>query len=461
MKRFSPCLFGLVSILLVGSGPGLAQSGQLKDPPPAGNVSSVASASPADDKRSAAELYEEAKTYLDKKFGQFNKLHMPFDQRIADKIKQEQRDLAARYAAQLAGRNSLAGKDLYYLGLLYTLAGNPDGALEAMRGFLAGNVKASGEVAQDARVVVVIQTAKKGLLPEAESRLAEYSRNQPQEVGDRFVLENSVAAAYFRTNDFEHAATHAREMLAAAKLAAEHKKDPETRDDMLAQAGNLLSEAYLRLGKSDDARAMMQELRRLALSLPSGNLYRKATRRLLTFAPSTDLLSVADATPSPPHELPNIGAREWIGRQPIKLSDLRGSVVLLDFWADWCEPCHVMFPKLQKWHQIYKDKGLVIIGVTNYYGHAEGRMLTPAEELGYLRDFKKKFHLPYGFAVADSNENDSNYGVVSIPTTFLIDRRGAVRFISIGVGDAEIATLNEMIKKLIDEPVEKAAAGTR
>jgi len=44
----------------------------------------------------------------------------------------------------------------------------------------------------------------------------------------------------------------------------------------------------------------------------------------------------------------------------------------------------------------------------------------------YLRNFKKKFRLPYGFAIADSRDNDRNYGISGIPTTFLLDRRGAV-----------------------------------
>jgi peroxiredoxin len=78
--------------------------------------------------------------------------------------------------------------------------------------------------------------------------------------------------------------------------------------------------------------------------------------------------------------------------------------------------------------------------------------------LVYLRDFKKRNGLRYGFAVSDEEDNDRNYMVGSIPTTFLIDRRGVVRFISIGSSELEATALQKMIKKLVDEPVPGPAA---
>jgi thiol-disulfide isomerase/thioredoxin len=136
--------------------------------------------------------------------------------------------------------------------------------------------------------------------------------------------------------------------------------------------------------------------------------------------------------------------------------------VLLDFWAHWCGPCRYTFPLLESWHESYKDKGLVILGLTNYFGEAGGKRLTRGEELAYLRDFKKRNRLSYGFAIADSHANDLNYGVFSIPMSFLIDRRGVLRFISMGADDAEITALGKMIKRLMEEPLEgKSDAGTK
>jgi thiol-disulfide isomerase/thioredoxin len=452
MKRFQLLLLVLLGALAL-SNSALAQSGRVKDaadPVQTGEANKPNVAKPdLNDSRTAAQLFEDADTYSQKKFAEFEKRHMPYDARIEEKIKQEQRDLAVRHATVLAARK-LESEDVYYLGLLHNLAKNFDAAMAAMRRYLSEDKSATGEPAQNARAIIVIQAAKKGLLPEAEGRLAEYAQNQPQLADDRYVLENWMVSGYFKTKDYEHALPHARELWNAARLASK-KRGSFARDSMLNEAATFLSEADLKLKKKDDAVAAVLELRALALRLPSGNLYKLAMRRLLQVDPMIDPFKFSDPA-SEAIALPELRVDEWIDQKPAKLSDLRGQVVLLDFWAPWCGPCRVTFPRLQKWHESYKAKGLVILGVTNFFGHAEGKELTRAQELDYLRSFKKTFRLPYGFAVADSEENDRNYAVGSIPTTFLIDRRGVVRFISTGSGDEENAALNKMIKKLIDEP---------
>ena len=77
--------------------------------------------------------------------------------------------------------------------------------------------------------------------------------------------------------------------------------------------------------------------------------------------------------------------------------------------------------------------------------------MTPSEELDYLRSFRKRHGLPYGFVVLDGDKNEFNYGVFSIPTSFLIDRKGVVRYISFGGSQEEIELLGKLVEQLIEE----------
>ena len=419
------------------------------------------------DQRPAQMLFDETNSYLSKKFAEFNKEKLPYDQKLEAKTKQEQRELAARNAATLHERKSLSVEDNYYLGMLEHLAGNGDAALESMRLFLTEDP--DGIKAQMARNVVVLYAVSKNLVPEAESAVASYMHHRPQDIEDRYKMELIITDALYRAKEYGRMTAHAKEMLDAANsFAVTRKSDVFKRDDMLLKSASLLSEAYVKSDQKETAIKTLEELRRLAISLPSGTLYKQATYRLANLDPGAALRKLEDAssdgsTVTPPE----IIATQWIDQEPKKLADLKGQVVLLDFWAPWCGPCRYTFPRLERWHESYKDKGLVILGLTNYYGQVNGQRLTPGEELAYLREFKKRNRLAYGFVVADTHANDLNYGVFSIPMSFLIDRNGVVRFIAFGADESEITALGQMIKKLMDEPFNgkddaatKAAGGT-
>ena len=440
----------LIASLLLLSAAGAAaqeQGTSVSQPPREKNE-----AKPAPEKRAAKLLYEEAKSYLDTAFAGFNKQKIPYDQKLEAKTKQEQKDLAAKYAAVLQTRKSLSDGDTYYLGMLHYLAGNGDGALLAMRRYLSG--EASGEDAQLARAVVVLYTTRQNLIPEAERAVVAYAQNQPQNLTEWFGMETLITEALQKTKDYAGRLKHSQEMLKVAKLVAADKTiSASRRDDMLFKAVSFISDAYVQTGKKPEALGAITELRKLAISIPSASLLRMANIRLVGLDGSIDPKGIFnEALPAPSAPLPELVATQWIDQSPVTLSKLRGQVVLLDFWAPWCGPCRYTFPRLQRWHESYKDKGLVILGLTNYFGNIDGRRATPSEELAYLRTFKKQQRLPYGFVVADSSINDRNYGVFSIPMSFLIDRRGNVRFIAMGAGEQEITALGKMIEKVMAEP---------
>jgi thiol-disulfide isomerase/thioredoxin len=262
-----------------------------------------------------------------------------------------------------------------------------------------------------------------------------------------------LAAAYYNQGEYTRAEPHAREAYAdALKLVAASAGDPERRDDTIYSAGAILAGVLFKENRRADGVQVIQEMRARAVAIPSASLYGRATEFLLRQGERYEAPpSLADAAQSAP---PEIEVAEWIDQQPVNLAALRGKVVLLDFWATWCGPCRVSMPKINALSRRFKDRGLVVLGLTEFEGNVDGKSATRAEEMEYLREFKRKQNISYGFGVSDDTKTRHTYAIYSIPTTVLIDRKGRVRFLTIGANDFEEDALAKMIQKLLDEPAQ-------
>jgi thiol-disulfide isomerase/thioredoxin len=441
MKRNFTLGLILIAIVQITSVPADAQSGRKE------------AALTARDTRTAEELYGDADGYIKKKFEEFERSHVLYSKELEEGIYRERRETALRNAELLSARSSLAGDDLYYLGMLYSLAEMSEKALDAFRRFLATvTAGEKNEKARLARLEAISIASNKQLFEDAEKFLAEYKKTETLTVDESVRAEFDLASAYRRAEKLEQTIIHAREAFDIVKLF-----QPATREEVakktqaLINVSQLLTQTYIKLGKKDKAVAALDELRSIALALPSAGLYRRALVALLNMGMGFELIKPIDRSSAPTSAVPELIVKEWIDQTPVKLSDLRGQVVLLDFWAHWCGPCIATFPRLSKWHAKYKDKGLVIIGVTKFYGEGEGRSMTQDKERGFLKEFKKRHRLPYGFAISDTTDNDYLFGVSSFPSAFLLDRKGIVRFITIGGSATEGAALEKMIEGLLDE----------
>ena len=430
----------------------LAQSGA-KTRPDGGDAAAPVAATP--DAKAAAgsaqALYEEAAGYAQRRFDEFEKGHVPFDKALEERTLQEQKDLALRGATQLVAHAPLRGTDLYYAGLLYALASKGERALNFLNRFLEEE-GAPPDLKQRARVSAVQQAAQLSLTDDAERALADYERSEPKAAADIYRMRAQLADAYMKKNDYARAAAHARAIYDGV-LGSSAAWEPHKRAESVYSAGALLAKTLSRAGRRADALRVIQELRARAIAVPSAGLYRRATELLLDetgefSAPPDEAPGVGPGAP------PEIKVTAWIDQKPVSLADLRGKVVLLDFWATWCGPCRYTIPKINALHRKYKDRGLVVIGLTEFEGSAEGREMTRAEETEYLRAFKRRQGIGYGFGVEDGKETGRSYGVVSIPTAVLIDRRGRVRFLTISANDSEAETLASMVRKLLDEPAQ-------
>jgi len=136
---------------------------------------------------------------------------------------------------------------------------------------------------------------------------------------------------------------------------------------------------------------------------------------------------------------PELIVAKWYNGNFGRLSNYRGKVILLDFWATWCKPCIKMFPDLKKLQEKYPDN-LQIFGLTR---------LDNRQTINAVEDFINKENFVYPIALSEESFNNLLYGVGAIPHTVLIDKKGIVRNYKIGLDDGSI--IEKEIIKLINE----------
>ena len=154
-----------------------------------------------------------------------------------------------------------------------------------------------------------------------------------------------------------------------------------------------------------------------------------------------------------------LNVETWVNGDPLTDDDLKGKVVLLDFWAIWCGPCIMTFPHLREWQEEYADKGLVIIGLTNYYNYVwseeaarptrSQEKVTPEQEQEMLKKFAEHHKLQHRFAIQKDKSLAEFYGVSGIPHVVVIDREGKVQLMRIGSGEEAAKAIEAKIEELI------------
>ncbi|MFT6735062.1 MAG: peroxiredoxin [Polaribacter sp.] len=123
----------------------------------------------------------------------------------------------------------------------------------------------------------------------------------------------------------------------------------------------------------------------------------------------------------------------------VRLSELRGQVVLLNFWASWCGPCRQEMPILDAMHNKYKSLGFTVLGVNL---DAKSK-----KAIGYLKDTPVSFPVLYDPKGITSEQ----YGVSAMPSTVIIDKNGNVRHLHKGYKSGYEDEYVAQIKKLLRE----------
>jgi peroxiredoxin len=134
---------------------------------------------------------------------------------------------------------------------------------------------------------------------------------------------------------------------------------------------------------------------------------------------------------------PNFQLRDMNGRM-VALSDLRGKVVLLNFWATWCGPCRVEMPAMERLYRAYDRKDFEILAVS-----------TDAQGVAVTRPFQQENQLTFPILHDADFRVGLSYGARTLPMTFMVDRDGIVRHHIFGARDWEAREAHQLIEMLM------------
>ena len=139
---------------------------------------------------------------------------------------------------------------------------------------------------------------------------------------------------------------------------------------------------------------------------------------------------------------PDLASGDWINSEPVKLKDLRGRVVLIEFWTFGCYNCRNTLPFVKTWHEHYHDKGLTVIGVHSPEFDEERKVEN-------LRRAVASLGIRYPVVTDNDYQTWNAYHVEAWPTTFLLDKQGRIRWMHVGEGSYDEA--ERLIQKLLAE----------
>jgi peroxiredoxin len=128
--------------------------------------------------------------------------------------------------------------------------------------------------------------------------------------------------------------------------------------------------------------------------------------------------------------------------QTVRLSDLRGQVILLNFWATWCSPCRLEMPSMQALYQDYRDRGFAILAVSSDGQGAE-----------VVAPFVEAYGLTFPVLLDPQNVVGMRLRVQGIPTSYLLDKQGRIAGQEMGAKNWHSAKMRRLIETLLAEEV--------
>ena len=267
---------------------------------------------------------------------------------------------------------------------------------------------ASAEIIDDVRTALA-----RGNFSAAESQLNSY-RAQRGVTPEYVEAYSWMARAAFDARQYDQATSYAKQ---TRTLALEQlKRRPLDADPhlplALGAAFEVQAQTLAALGQKTQGMAVL----RAALRSYGSTSIRERLQKNL------NLLSF-EGKPAPA-----LKSDQYFGSKPPLLTQLKGSPVLLFFWAHWCGDCKAEAPIITQLRSEFASKGLTVIGPTRLYGYtAQVENAAPSDELAYIDAVRKRFYAGLlDMPVPISRHNFEMYGASTTPTLVLLDRTGKV-----------------------------------
>jgi|SRR5579864_7376104 len=274
-------------------------------------------------------------------------------------------------------------------------------------------------------ILLLANTSFAGIVDNVRAELARNNFSAAESELNTYRAQQGVTPEYLEayswlgrtalaTQQYDKAAAYARQ---TKTLAIEQlKKRPLDAEPhlplALGAALEVQSQALVANGKREQAVALLQS----ALQTYGKTSIRERLQKNL------NLLSL-QGKPAPA-----LKAEEYLGPKPVALAQLKGSPVLLFFWAHWCPDCKAEAPVISRLRSEFAPKGLAVIGPTRLYGYtAQLEHASPQDELAYIDAVRHRFYARLeDMPVPLSKFNFDAYGASTTPTLVLLDRTGKV-----------------------------------
>ncbi len=133
---------------------------------------------------------------------------------------------------------------------------------------------------------------------------------------------------------------------------------------------------------------------------------------------------------------PEIGLEDLSGHR-VTMGSLRGKVVLVDFWASWCEPCAAEMPVLEGLHTQYASQGFTVLGVSQ------------DRNVSNVRQFLGRHHVSFPVVHDASHAVAGRFSPPRMPSSYLVDRNGVVRFVHAGYRSGDARALESEVRGLL------------